>query len=713
MRNRLKSGRIVSVIICILLAMAMIPASALADNNVSGPAAAFNYVALGDGSTAGFGMAESAGYGVLTEGTYPAVVADSLRAKGLDVNVSQLAMKGMRTEELRFLLDDSYSGDAYLKETFPDLKNYREAYRSAVRNADLITYSLGTVNFGSYVLYVAGDAENRCSDPQVKALAAEDKDGVKADLKAEIDAQIQKIPAAIRSAAQTAGYNVDELVGAYTDQFVDAAAYVYYSFCLSNEESLKAIRAINPDADVIVLGLYNMLGDFTVDALGMNVNIGSLYYDNVIARVNSRIQNAEEAYAFVDTMDVHRFFNEVAEYDADTSHISQQFKDYCDVYEDDFLYRKDLDKKLKDQKDSIRTRGYETAYDVAEQSLKSVAGVGTESFDLSNLLYARDNMEAISSMGADLMAAIRQESMSYVDQLVKNKGAFSYKNKLKNFIDGTGIREGALYGKDKNMRKFGRVIMAVGMRTAMGDGFFQQPSAKGHGQLADSILESYKDRVRHYPASEASCAKPGSIEYWLKVTEGRYYSDASCSAGSELSPEQVFTTQLEHDYKVVEGTAADPTCTEPGKAEDMKCSVCGAVKEGEAVPALGHVFGKPVFKSGKNISTCSRCGGTKETVIPGASIKKLKAAKKAFTVTWNLPSKSSLKKITGYEIKYSLKSSMGSAKTVSITKNKTTSRAIRKLKAKKKYYVQIRAYQKSGSYKYYSAWSSKKTVKTK
>lgn len=52
-------------------------------------------------------------------------------------------------------------------------------------------------------------------------------------------------------------------------------------------------------------------------------------------------------------------------------------------------------------------------------------------------------------------------------------------------------------------------------------------------------------------------------------------------------------------------------------------------------------------------------------------------------------------------------------KTVTVSSSKTTSKKITKLKAKKKYYVRVRTYKKSGSAKYYSGWSKVKTVKTK
>jgi len=55
---------------------------------------------------------------------------------------------------------------------------------------------------------------------------------------------------------------------------------------------------------------------------------------------------------------------------------------------------------------------------------------------------------------------------------------------------------------------------------------------------------------------------------------------------------------------------------------------------------------------------------------------------------------------------------MAGAKKLTITSNKTLSKKVTKLIAKKKYYVQVRTYKTVSGTKYYSAWSAKKSVKT-
>lgn len=93
----------------------------------------------------------------------------------------------------------------------------------------------------------------------------------------------------------------------------------------------------------------------------------------------------------------------------------------------------------------------------------------------------------------------------------------------------------------------------------------------------------------------------------------------------------------------------------------------------------------------------------------GTSITKTTAAKKAFTVSW----KKQTTQTTGYQIRYSTKSNMSSSKTIMVSKNSKTSQKVSSLKAKTKYYVQVRTYKTVNGTKYYSGWSSVKSVKTK
>ncbi len=127
------------------------------------------------------------------------------------------------------------------------------------------------------------------------------------------------------------------------------------------------------------------------------------------------------------------------------------------------------------------------------------------------------------------------------------------------------------------------------------------------------------------------------------------------------------------------------------------------------------------YKSNKKIGTATititgkgNYGGiiTKTFKInpKGTSLKKLSAGKKQFKATW----KAQKTQTSGYELQYSTDKSFNSgSKKVKITKNKTTSETVKKLKSKKKYYVRIRTFKTVNGKKYCSEWSKVKNIKVK
>lgn len=100
------------------------------------------------------------------------------------------------------------------------------------------------------------------------------------------------------------------------------------------------------------------------------------------------------------------------------------------------------------------------------------------------------------------------------------------------------------------------------------------------------------------------------------------------------------------------------------------------------------------------------------TKLKSTSITSITAINNGFMVKYKR-----VKNVTGYQIQYSTSSKLKKAKTVKVKKASTNKKAVKKLKANKKYYVRVRAYKttKKGNKTItsYSAWSKKKSVKTK
>ena len=190
---------------------------------------------------------------------------------------------------------------------------------------------------------------------------------------------------------------------------------------------------------------------------------------------------------------------------------------------------------------------------------------------------------------------------------------------------------------------------------------------------------------------------------------------------------QTFTAPLGHTM-VITTPAKAPTCTTSGNTQAGYCTVCGYNEVSTVIPATGHNFGN-------NSANCLVCGTanpnyvapTQPTPTPtptptqptqtskpvakpkSAKIKKVKAAKKAVSVEWKKVSG-----VKGYQIQVATdKKFKKNKKTVTVKKQKTTKVTVKKLKAKKKYYVRIRTYKTVNGKKVYSSWSKVKTVKTK
>ena len=87
---------------------------------------------------------------------------------------------------------------------------------------------------------------------------------------------------------------------------------------------------------------------------------------------------------------------------------------------------------------------------------------------------------------------------------------------------------------------------------------------------------------------------------------------------------------------------------------------------------------------------------------------KVKAGKKKLTITWKKD-----KNVSGYQIKVATKKNFKGAKTYTVKSYKTYKKVIKKLKAKKKYFVKVRAYKTVGKSKVYGAYSAVRSCKVK
>ena len=294
------------------------------------------------------------GCGVETPGSYPVLVAEALGA-----DLTQLAMSSMRAEELRFLLDDTYTGDAYTDWRFCDTANYpeknsanwfvgagrllagdntlepekavaalRKAYKDAITEADYITVDIGVNNFGVYVSGKLSDPtlnwENDLSliDPALAANYEEGKAYVKgliAQYAPEIDATLADMPLDM-------------------DDFVDTLAYALVGFCTNFDVIMEKIHELNPDATVVAVSIQNLMAGLELALPGMDpAPFGEIFgalinAANIYMAVGSPY--ADQYYC----ADVRKnggrvefFSDDIAKYDGDPKTLSDNIIDCFDV----------------------------------------------------------------------------------------------------------------------------------------------------------------------------------------------------------------------------------------------------------------------------------------------------------------------------------------------------------------------------------------------
>ena len=219
-------------------------------------------------------------------------------------------------------------------------------------------------------------------------------------------------------------------------------------------------------------------------------------------------------------------------------------------------------------------------------------------------------------------------------------------------------------------------------------------------EIAGNKTEVQSDRIH---------LKPG--DYYLKIYEGySYRSSADYSFRVDYAPEEPvqridisgadvekIADQVYTGGKLKPAVTVTYEGTELVKNTDYKVSYKNNLNIGKAtvtITGIGDYTGKTsvTFK-----------------ILPKAvKLSSVAPGSKKLTVKWKKTTG-----ITGYEIQYGTKSDFSGAKTQKVADENKASFVIKSLKAKKTYYVRIRAYKKVGGKNYYSAWSAAKKVKTK
>lgn len=285
-KNSVKfAERAASLVVCLALVLGIVsPLSILAsgdsrddmDKNRDG---VVDVVVIGSYDAAGFGISgydiEKFGYGTAPDGSYADALKKKIEATGKQVNLTQLGIGGMRAEEVRYLLDSSYSGDKYTEENFlgdsgifaalGGAAALREQYAKALKKAEVITLDIGFDNFASYAL----------------AYIFENK--YEANLSI-FDESIQRSVGEIKGRFEDviAGYVADSgntQLGDFLNRAVNGLVYALSGYCHNFDEALKRIYKLNSQATIVVCDVRNpLIGlDATMDGIAFTLPLEQIY----------------------------------------------------------------------------------------------------------------------------------------------------------------------------------------------------------------------------------------------------------------------------------------------------------------------------------------------------------------------------------------------------------------------------------------------------
>lgn len=214
-------------------------------------------------------------------------------------------------------------------------------------------------------------------------------------------------------------------------------------------------------------------------------------------------------------------------------------------------------------------------------------------------------------------------------------------------------------------------------------------------------------------AAEATYSSEGTKVTFdtTKTPKDAAYKVAKITKGSGRAPETIDTSLYQYENGVLTFDKSilagdDYTVTfESDKYADLKVKVI--IKEPEATTATKPSTTTTATKPSTTTTTKPAVKPVKKVTVKKQAAK-VKAGKKKLTVTWKKD-----KNVSGYQIKIATKKNFKGAKTYTVKSYKTYKKVIKKLKAKKKYFVKVRAYKTVGKSKVYGAYSAVRSCKVK
>ncbi len=257
------------------------------------------YVSLGDSMVNGYGMpdyyveGQYGGFLNSVEDTYPYMLADYLVDEGYKVDFRQMAVCGLRSLDLRFLMDSNFGGDAVtptiidnnlagplakLKIELGDdsltIEDLRKYYADSVAAADLITYDFH-YDLAKSILNTFEDINNgRVANYDYTAFYKEGlSEFYSADSMDMLNSARDFVKGHLSKILNKYGF---EPTSSEIETMAEEIIYGMVSYCNSFDRNVEYILTANPKAKILVMDAYSIHTDVDVSYKGVKFSLNDM-----------------------------------------------------------------------------------------------------------------------------------------------------------------------------------------------------------------------------------------------------------------------------------------------------------------------------------------------------------------------------------------------------------------------------------------------------
>lgn len=244
------------------------------------------------------------------------------------------------------------------------------------------------------------------------------------------------------------------------------------------------------------------------------------------------------------------------------------------------------------------------------------------------------------------------------------------------------------------------------------DGIFIKPA------YSEEISGTFSDDMKSFTLNQLPTVKNGTLTVTYTVGAGHMKTPYTLYSGAIAKSVSLDLNAIPSDNEAAELLANESSTS--ADAADLINELTELLKPYQSTEAPTPSIPDSTTASKPNTTTAAKPATKPATTAkkPNTTATKVKLAKQTTKVKANGKKKIKVswkkdKKASGYEITYSTKKSFKGKKTIVVKSNKTTSKVVKKLTSKKKYFVKVRSYKQVGKTKTYGAYSKVKTVKVK